>query len=313
MLLLFCVFLLLSCSSQEEDSLTRSFREMQQFVVHIAQYARKHNPNFIIIPQNGPELAFKDRELNGLNSQYMKSVDGFGIEELFYHGGLTPEEERNYRLSMLQQLKLTKKIMVAEYVTDDYDIPDALNRNYTEDFLCFPRSRDNYYYKYIPTNVPYVNSNDITNLNSAQNYLYLINTENYNSKEDFLNELAATNFDVLLIDLFFNKIELTRVDVNRLKTKANGGKRLVIAYINIGAAERFRYYWKKNWQLNKPSWIKKPYQGYDDEFWVEFWHKEWQAIIYGNKNSYLKKILNAGFDGAYLDNVEAYYFLYYDD
>jgi len=43
---------------------------------------------------------------------------------------------------------------------------------------------------------------------------------------------------------------------------------------------------------------------------VQFWNPEWQKIIYGNDDSYMKKILDAGFDGAYLDNVEAYYFLY---
>jgi len=29
-------------------------------------------------------------------------------------------------------------------------------------------------------------------------------------------------------------------------------------------------------------------------------------IIYGNNNSYLKKILDAGFDGVYLDIIDAF-------
>lgn len=32
----------------------------------------------------------------------------------------------------------------------------------------------------------------------------------------------------------------------------------------------------------------------------------WQAIIYGNDNSYLKKIIDAGFDGVYLDIIDAF-------
>ena len=83
-----------------------------------------------------------------------------------------------------------------------------------------------------------------------------------------------------------------------------------VFYINIGSAENFRYYWDGNWIIGDPAWIKKKYEGYQDEFYVEFWNPEWQKIIYGNNNSYMKKILDAGFDGAYLDNVEAYYFLY---
>ncbi|MFD0779257.1 endo alpha-1,4 polygalactosaminidase [Flavobacterium myungsuense] len=98
--------------------------------------------------------------------------------------------------------------------------------------------------------------------------------------------------------------------MNQLKTKANGAKRLVIAYMNIGAAENWRYYWNGNWILNDPVWIKKNYAGYENEFYIQFWNPEWQTIIYGNDKSYLKKIIDAGFDGVYLDNVEAYYFLY---
>jgi len=41
---------------------------------------------------------------------------------------------------------------------------------------------------------------------------------------------------------------------------------LNLAYINIGAAEKFRYYWNPNWKLGNLKWIKKKYQGYDDEF-----------------------------------------------
>ena len=201
--------------------------------------------------------------------------------------------------------------MVSEFVSDNNFISDAFSKNYNEGFICFTRNSDNYHYKQIPDSVPYENNTDITNLSLAQNYLYLISTENFSTKQEMINAISATNFDLIIIDLFFNGEELTSTEINQLKTKANGGKRLVISYINIGAAEKFRYYWKSNWKLGNPKWIKKKYQGYDDEFWVEFWHKEWQDIIFGNDNSYMKKIINAGFDGAYLDNVEAYYFLYH--
>jgi cysteinyl-tRNA synthetase len=115
---------------------------------------------------------------------------------------------------------------------------------------------------------------------------------------------------VIITDLFFHTQPFTPEEVEKMKTKANGGKRIVLSYMNIGSAENFRYYWNGNWVLNDPVWLKKKYEGYNDEYYVEFWHPQWQNIIYGNDGSYLKKIIDAGFDGAYLDNVEAYYFLY---
>jgi len=39
---------------------------------------------------------------------------------------------------------------------------------------------------------------------------------------------------------------------------------------------------------------------------VRYWVAAWQDIVYGNDNSYLKKIRDAGFDGVYLDIIDAF-------
>lgn len=284
---------------------------MQEFVVSISNYARNIKPGFIIIPQNGAELAFNNLDPNdGTNSSYMLAIDGLGIEELFYNGTLSVDDER---LSLLRQLSPLKKIMVADYVTDNNNVSDAIQRSKNEGFICFPRVSSNYDYNQIPDTAINGNTADIKTLNDAKNFLYLIGDAGFQTKQDLINAISVTNFDVILIDLFFNEIAFTSSEIQQLKNKANGGKRLVISYINIGAAENYRYYWKDNWKLHRPNWLKKPYEGYEDEIWVKFWKKDWQEIIYGNDNSYIKKIIDAGFDGAYLDNVEAYYFLYFDE
>lgn len=298
---------LLGCSKEKKSDLAAE--KMQAFVSDISAYARNYDPGFIIIPQNGIELAYNNLEPgDGINTSYLSAIDGFGVEELFYNGPYTPDNER---IAMLQRLKDYKKILVSEYISDSDNIPDALSRNYTEGFLCFPRISSNYHYHLIPDSVPHPNAFNITNLPDAQNYLYLISTDSFASKQVMIDEISATDFDIVLIDLFFNETEFTSSEINLLKRKANGAQRLVISYVNIGSAENFRYYWKPDWELHHPHWLKKKYEGYDDEIWVEFWEKEWQDIIFGNDHSYLKKILDAGFDGAYLDNVEAYYLLYF--
>ena len=283
---------------------------MQEFVINISNYARGFDSDFIVIPQNGAELAFNTLDLNeGINQAYFSAINGFGIEELFYNGSYSPDNER---LTMLQELVGSKKILVSEYVSSDVDISDAIQKNLAEGFICFPRANTNYDYLQIPDSIINENSADIVSLQDAQNYLYLINSNNYSTKTEMINAIKAVNFDVILMDLFFEEVEFTAAEIQQLKTKPNGGKRLVICYMNIGSAENYRYYWKDEWKLHHPSWLKKPYEGYEDEIWVKFWKKDWQEIIYGNDNSYTKKIIDAGFDGVYLDNVEAYYFLYFD-
>ncbi len=303
-----CLIGLLFASCAKDKNTDEAALKMQDFVISIAHQARAINPEFIIIPQNGVELAYLETDqAKGFCEDYLCTVDGFGVEELFYDGTLAVNTEW---LDMLRELAPMKKIFVSDYITDRENISDAIQKNLREGFICFPRNEDNYDYWQISDSVINVNDGDIDKLEMAQNYLYMISADGFSSKEDMINALVSTNFDLLLIDLFFEDTVLTRIDLENLKIKANGGKRLVICYLNIGSAENFRYYWKDDWKLHHPSWIKKKYEGYEDEYWVEFWADEWQNIIYIDENSYLAKILDAGFDGVYLDNVEGYYFLY---
>lgn len=283
---------------------------MQQFVMDISSYARSIDPGFIIVPQNGPELAFTYLSPeDGIHEGYMGSISGFGIEELFYNGSYTLDPEK---LDMLDELGQELPVLVAEYVNSNSLVDDAIDANAEHGFLCFPRVQSNYDYEQIPATVINENSNDILKLRDAQNYLYLISTGGFSDKQAMFDQISETNYDVLIIDLFFDDEQLTKSQVHQLKTKANGGRRLVIAYMNVGSAEKYRYYWKDRWILHKPLWLKKKYDGYDDEVWVKFWNNEWQDIIYGVEGSYTHKIISSGFDGAYLDNVEAYYFLYFN-
>jgi cysteinyl-tRNA synthetase len=211
---------------------------------------------------------------------------------------------------MLRKFKAKKQVLFSDYITNSMAVTKVAEKSDTEDFLFFPRTKTNEHYHAIPKILHDENSNDIVKLADAKNYLYLINASAYGSKKQYLDAIAATNYDLVAIDLYYNDAKLTAKYIAPLKTKANGGKRLVLSYLNIGAAENWRYYWRKGWKLGNPSWIKKKYEGYDDEFYVEYWNPEWQKIITGNKNSYIRKIVDAGFDGAFLDNIEAYYALY---
>lgn len=300
------VFMIQSCSKERRSD--RAGEKMQEFVINLSNWAHGRKSDFIIIPQNGSELAFNYLwPEDGLNEAYLNAVDGFGIEELFWFYSYSPDEER---LNMLRTLIQYKPVLVSEMVQHKNDIPLAYAKNINEGFLCFVRDSSNYYYEHIPDTIIAENSNDIITMQDAKNYLYLIGSDAYADKNAFLNAIAATSFDVVLIDLFFGEQMLTSSDLSAIRQKACGGKRLIIAYISIGSAERYRYYWQENWKLHHPNFIRKAYDGYPDEFWVRFWDKDWQEIIYGSDDSYLGKIINAGFDGAYLDNTEAYYYLY---
>jgi len=307
-ILVFTLFAAVAFRPTKESKTAKAAVKMQDFVIDISKYSRTIDSNFIIIPQNGPELAFEKLNTAGkFRMSYIDAIDGIAVEDLFYDG--KPKID-NYRLQVLRKLQKEKQVMVSDFITQEESIETVKAQSAKEKFLLYPRISTNEHYREIPEIVPNENSNDILKLSDAKNYLYLINPANIRTKRAYLKAIADTNFDMITIDLFFNDEPLTAKDIEQLKKKANGGKRLIISYVNIGAAENWRYYWNRSWKLNDPSWIKKKYVGYEDEFYVEFWHEDWKKIIYGNNDSYLKKILDAGLDGAFLDNVEAYYFLY---
>lgn len=297
-----------SSFAPKENETTKAGLKMQEFVIQLSKYARSFNPDFVVIPQNGAELAFNKLNPGGPTYKaYIDAIDGVAVEDLFYNQKVKTD---NYRLNMLRKLSGSEKILVSDFIPIEKHIPTVTEKCQKEKFLFFPRTAKNEYYKVIPEMVPNENADNITKLSEAKNYLYLLNPSQFHNKTHFINEVCLTNFDMVLIDLFYDGKPLTPQEIQKLKVKANGGKRLLICYINVGAVENWRYYWKKDWKLNDPTWIKKEYAGYENEFYVQFWHDDWQKIIYGNEDSYLKQIVDAGFDGAFLDNVEAFYFLY---
>ncbi len=305
--LIFLIGIISSCNKNKKTN--EAAAKMQQFVVDISTYAKAIDTGFFIVPQNGAELVYNQAdEQQGINQNYLNAVDAFGNEEIFYNGKLSVDD---YRLNILRNLKSQKPIFVSESVTDDNNITDAITRNKNEGFIPFIRDVNDYYYEHIPTYITDEDTNNIAALSEVKNYLYLISNSGFSDKQTMLAAIENTNYDMIIMDLFFDDAPFSASEIEQLKTKANGKKRIVIAYMNIGSAENYRYYWQSDWKVNHPDWLKKKYAGYPDEVWVEFWNSEWQKIIFGNNDSYLKKIIDTGFDGVYLDNVEAYYFLYH--
>ena len=83
-------------------------------------------------------------------------------------------------------------------------------------------------------------------------------------------------------------------------------KDLIIQHMSIGEVENFCYYWDASWSQYPPSWLKGENPNWEGNYKVQYWDKEWQDIIFDNENSYLKKIIDAGFDGVYLDIIDAF-------
>lgn len=301
--------------NSDDDDISPVFRQyMREFVIGISAYAKGINSEFAVISQNGQELLTENGDETGPPAaDYVGAIDGVGREDLFYgydqDNTVTPESQRNSMLAFMDIAETNGiQVLVIDYCSAHSFMDDSYSQNAARGYISFAADHRELDDIPIYPSVPYnVDTLDIHNLAQARNFLYLLDPAAFGSKADFLHAVSGTDYDILIIDLFYEGDDaLTSNDIISLKTKANGGSRPVIAYMSIGEAEVYRYYWQPDWETNPPSWLAEENPDWTGNYKVRYWDDGWQDIIYGNDDSYLKKIIDAGFDGVYLDIIDAF-------
>ncbi len=142
-------------------------------------------------------------------------------------------------------------------------------------------------------------------LADVSHWLYLIDV---NLEMETVEQIAASEYDMVVLDFIpseENNTEYPMADVVA-RLHAAPHPKLAIAYVDIGEAEEYRTYWQEDWGVGNPEWIAgDDPDGWEGNFPVAYWHDEWREIWLG-EGGYLQAIIDAGFDGVYLDWVEAY-------
>jgi cysteinyl-tRNA synthetase len=110
--------------------------------------------------------------------------------------------------------------------------------------------------------------------------------------------IARSSADMVVIDYSGENGPFSRAQVEQMRRKPDGSRRVVLAYMSIGEAESYRWYWAQR----SPAWLGLENPQWPGNYGVRFWHPDWQAIIF----EYTDKILAAGFDGVYLDKVDEF-------
>ena len=157
--------------------------------------------------------------------------------------------------------------------------------------------------------------------------------------------VAKDKFDVLVVDYSRDGSEaraFSREAVARMRQRGNEPERIVLAYLSIGEAEAYRYYWQPVWTSivdqgpvpkglkgfqgapdgksigakgskvplaevtsAAPSWLAAENPDWRGNHLVRYWDPGWQNIIFGSPSAYLDKIIDVGFDGVYLDKIDS--------
>lgn len=146
-----------------------------------------------------------------------------------------------------------------------------------------------------------------------------------------IEALEASPYDVLVLEPTSTDWSTTATktfDTRRMVERLEGSRasdaghtKLVLAYVDIGQAESWRWYW--TWPQTQalaetywPSFLL----GTDPDGWagcwiVAYWSAEWRRILLGEGaappadgswSSVIDEVIDDGFDGIYMDWVEAY-------
>jgi len=317
-IIILLLFALAACgrgtpNQYESEAVDFSYRDaMRSWVIKISEIAKSYDSSFLIIPQNCSPLFTKTGMAEGeLCDEFISAIDGTGQEGIFCgnekYNKQRDAESREYISGLLNIAQSNGITVLSVNYCDAEDMTaSALEFDEKNSFLSY--ISPTYGLDELPENKP-INENrdNVDSLSTAKNWAIILNPENYLTKDEYINALCETNYDILVIDAYFddNKM-LSSTDVEKLKIKQNGAIRLVISYLSIGEAEDYRYYWLDEYYDNPPEWIAGENPEWKGNYPVEYWNEEWQSIIATGESSYLIKIINAGFDGVYLDIVDGY-------
>jgi cysteinyl-tRNA synthetase len=310
-------FVMVGCDEEAPSTHTydRDYKkDMRTFIEGISTYARSIQPKFILVPQNGEALVTIDGKLGSYpDLVYLRAVNGIAREDLFFgynnFDQATPQWINADIISYLQVPMIYHKVvLVTDYCSSKNNIDLSYTQSSVYGFISYAAPTRELDKIAIYPSIPYhANQNNMDSLPMAKNFVYVLAPENnWPQKGNFIEEIINTNYDLLITDLFFNGVPFTRPEVQALKIKANGGKRIVLAYISIGEAENYRYYWQSAWSTSPPEWLKEENPDWPGNYRVAYWLSPWQEIIFGNNTSYIHRIIDAGFDGVYLDGVDVF-------
>jgi cysteinyl-tRNA synthetase len=140
---------------------------------------------------------------------------------------------------------------------------------------------------------------------NVEHWLYLLDVDLTTATID---QIVASNHDLVVLDFIPSEENNTDFPMAEVIEGMHNAQRpkLVLAYIDIGEAESYRTYWQPGWRVGDPEWIAgEDPDGWEENYPVAYWNDQWRDIWLGS-GGIMQGILDAGFDGVYLDWVEAY-------
>lgn len=140
----------------------------------------------------------------------------------------------------------------------------------------------------------------------AKNHLYVAQSQGFGSAADYVQAMSTTNNDIVITSVFHGRAPLSKLDVERLKYKNLGARRLVLAEINVASAATYDYFWQPGWGPGSPAYVGAPYRKDPDRYRTLYWDPAWQSVLLGGTASFVYGVFDLGFDGVIIKGTESW-------
>ncbi|RUM43061.1 MAG: hypothetical protein DSY35_04275 [Desulfurobacterium sp.] len=114
-------------------------------------------------------------------------------------------------------------------------------------------------------------------------------------------EVASSGFELVVMDYSRDGTSSGEYSPTEIEEVKRAGV-IPIAYLSVGEAEDYRFYWNPKWSHNPPEWLGEENPEWRGNYAVKYWYPEWKEIVY----SYVDRIAKEGFRGIYLDKVDEF-------
>ena len=133
----------------------------------------------------------------------------------------------------------------------------------------------------------------------------------YQLQDADINAILQSGFDRVVMDYAKDGSDETQYPAQQI-TSLIKADILPIAYLSIGEAENYRFYWNQAWvatpnsndfTAEAPLWLGRTNPDWQGNYKVRYWHPDWQNNYI---RLYLDKIIAQGFRGVYLDIIDSF-------
>lgn len=199
----------------------------------------------------------------------------------------------NSSLEEVKNLKTKENILLVNaIVSESFDTIAFNQQAYKHDIVSNCVTNEDY--NVLPSELPYrLNTTLIDTLKKVNNFMIIKNYSNFNTKARFLLTAKNLQYDMLIIEPYYNKGHyFTASDIEFMKYKKGNklNRRLVYAYLDMKHLHKQSKFYNEEFMENET---------------VKYWTDEWKDTLFAREEgSIAEYYIKSGYDGVFVDNIE---------